>query len=311
MHNKTIETPCLMKEQRGVKYFTFPHFDSFSNFKHCFTTRIGGVSPPPFDSLNPAINSGTSYPGIDYSSPDKDKLENVAKNRNNFHLATGLTLNDFVDLDHGDNIFVVNKDNVQELINREKALYKLLQNPTEMKIKDKIENLISQRVKADAIITDIPEIPLTIYYADCVPVFIMDPVRKVIALVHGGWRSTAKGISQKTAILMQKKYGSKPGDILAGIGSSIGPCCFEVKRDVAEIFKKSFMEYEKFIIKKKERIYIDLWQANIISLKQAGLNEKNIINSRLCTSCNQDLFFSYRKSNAITGRLAGFFMLSV
>ncbi|KRQ86573.1 Laccase domain protein YfiH [Caloramator mitchellensis] len=144
----------------------------------------------------------------------------------------------------------------------------------------------------DAIICIDNSIPLLIFTADCVPVFLVDLSKKYIAAIHAGWRGTNLKISQKVAKFMIESLNSRPGDILASIGPSIGSCCYDVSLEVATKFNFFY---------KDEKYYVDLWREIKYQLLEAGLSNDNIFVSGICTYCN-DLFYSYRKIGKDAGR---------
>jgi YfiH family protein len=145
----------------------------------------------------------------------------------------------------------------------------------------------------DALVTDTGDLALAVQVADCVPVFLFDPRRRAVGLVHAGWRGSALDLAGKTAAAMAERFGSRPADLSACIGPSIGPCCFEVGPEVAERFPSRYLE----------RGRLDLWSRNRDSLIDAGLMPDSIHLSRLCTVCHKDWFFSYRGDGGETGRM--------
>jgi YfiH family protein len=151
----------------------------------------------------------------------------------------------------------------------------------------------------------VPEVPLITFYADCVPVFILDPVNKAIGLAHSGWKGTTLKIASKTIRRMTELYGTEPEKCLVGIGPSIEMNCFEIKEDAARLFKENFENWELFMRKRDEEHYVaDLWKAVSLTLKEIGVQEQNITVSGLCTCCNKDLFFSHRRDKGRTGSLS-------
>lgn len=143
-------------------------------------------------------------------------------------------------------------------------------------------------------------------YADCVPLLFFDPIKNVIASVHSGWKGTIKFIAQETVLKMVNEYGSKVDDILVGIGPSIGPCCFEVKEDTYELFRKK-LPIGAF--EDNGKLFVDLWNSNIYMLTQLGIKRENIECKGICTSCHCDRFYSYRKGDKENGRFTAFIML--
>lgn len=166
------------------------------------------------------------------------------------------------------------------------------------------KNNIGQRLEGDALITNVPKVPLLILTADCVPVVIVDQVNKAIGLAHAGWRGTYDNISEKTIKEMSKNYNSNPEDLICVIGPSIGPCCYEVSKDLIEKFNTNLANYAgKFDIIKDNKYYLDLWKINELMLKDCKVKEENIINLQICTNCNYDKFYSYRKHNKTSKRI--------
>ena len=163
---------------------------------------------------------------------------------------------------------------------------------------------IGQRIDGDALITNVKEVPLLILTADCVPVVIIDPKNKAIGVAHAGWRGTYDKIAQKTIDEMVKSYNTNPEDLVCVIGPSIGPCCYEVSKDLVEKFNINLANYdEKFDIIKDNKYYLDLWKINELTLKDCKVKEENIINLQICTNCNHEKFYSYRKHNKTSKRI--------
>ncbi|MCK9267887.1 MAG: peptidoglycan editing factor PgeF, partial [Alkaliphilus sp.] len=162
----------------------------------------------------------------------------------------------------------------------------------------------------DGMVTDVPNIPLMAMFADCVPVFFIDTVKRTIGISHAGWKGTKLRIGEKTVRTMTDIYGSKAEQIIAVIGPSIGKCCYEVNDIVADQLDSGFTDTSTFIFPKgKGKYRVDLWEANRIILNEAGILNKNIIISGLCTGCNLDLFYSYRKEKGNTGRMGAVIQL--
>ncbi len=166
-----------------------------------------------------------------------------------------------------------------------------------------IEN-IGQRIDGDALITNVKEVPLLILTADCVPVVIIDSKNKAIGAVHAGWRGTYDRIVKKTIEEMIKNYNTNPEDLVCVIGPSIGPCCYEVSKDLVEKFNTNLANHAgKFDIIKNNKYYLDLWKINELTLKDCKVKEENIINLQICTNCNHEKFYSYRKHNKTQKRI--------
>lgn len=159
---------------------------------------------------------------------------------------------------------------------------------------NKIEN-------CDALITDQKNIPLMVMVADCIPVMLYDPAKKVIAAIHAGRNGTFLKIVPKTVAKMQERFESDPKDILAALGPSIHPCCYEVGKDLADITLKNFGK--SYITEKEGKHYLDLQKMNFDQLQESGLKAEHIEISSICTACTPD-YFSYRREGT-TGRFAG------
>lgn len=158
-------------------------------------------------------------------------------------------------------------------------------------IKNVLKENISQIENFDASITNIPGITLVTFHADCVPIYVIDPIKKSIGLAHAGWRGTVNGISEKLVDQMCTQFGSNPQDLICFIGPSIHKCCFEIQEDIVENFEKID---KSLITRENNKIYADIAESNRIKLIRCKIKEENIISSDLCTKCNSDLFFSNR-----------------
>jgi YfiH family protein len=147
-------------------------------------------------------------------------------------------------------------------------------------------------------------------FADCVPIFFADVTKRVVGIGHAGWKGTKLKIGKKIVQTMADAFGSRADEIIAAIGPSIGKCCYEVDNVVAGQFDKDFKNTSTFIFPKgKSKYKLDLWEANRIVLNEAGVLNKNIIISNLCTGCNLDLFYSHRRENGNTGRMGAIIQL--
>jgi YfiH family protein len=182
-----------------------------------------------------------------------------------------------------------------------------------------------QPSKGDASATNTPGLLLAIQTADCVPILLVDPQKRAVAAIHAGWRGTLARIAEKAAGRMHYEYGSEPSSLLAAIGPSIGPCCYEVAADFVSKFTAQFADAADYFDEPRsgeepnplqwlnrmppghqpppKGVHLDLRKANRSQLVAAGLLKGNIFESHLCTACRSDLFFSYRKEGALSGRL--------
>lgn len=268
----------LIKTDKKIIYYKFSNLCKYGGLKHFVSTRTGGISVIPFDSLNLGLK-------VD------DELSAVIHNRQVLAKAVGISINNFIipSQCHGNTIQIVSTSD------KGRGIY------------DKADAIC----KTDALITSENEICLMIFAADCVPVLFFDVKKKVIAAAHAGWKGTVNNIVQDVVKSMTKNFGSEPNNIMAGIGPSIGPCCYTVGEDVIIKVKNKFGENTDVLIynEHSHKITFDLWNANKINLINAGILKTNIEISDLCTFCNSDKFFSHRKSGGYTGRFGAGIML--
>ncbi len=169
-----------------------------------------------------------------------------------------------------------------------------------------IEHAMDNRIEnCDALITNERKIPLMVMVADCIPIMIYDPDKKVIGVVHAGRNGTFLRIVEKTILKMQERYDCVSEDIMIGLGASIQRCCYEVGKDLADICTNNFGK--GFIMMRDGKYFLDLQALNLAQLLALGIKEKNIEISPTCTACD-DNYFSYRREGK-TGRFAGFIMI--
>ena len=164
----------------------------------------------------------------------------------------------------------------------------------------------------DGLITNEPNVVLSTFFADCVPLYFVDPVNKAIGLSHSGWRGTVNRMGLKTVLMMEKEFGTKAGDVIAAIGPSICQDCYEIGEDVAVEFIRAFghaddpMAQSVLVDRNDGKYQLDLWACNRIVLKEAGVKPENIITTNICTCCNPGLLFSHRASHGLRGNLGAF-----
>lgn len=260
----------------NVMLYKIPSFEKTGLVKHGFTTRLAGISKNPYNSLNLGVNT-------------KDSREDVLENYRIVCDALNIDIDNVVlsDQVHKDRVLVVEKEHRGNGL-----LY---------------ENRFPE---IDALITNKRNIALVTHYADCVPIFILDTKRRIIALAHGGWKGTVKKIGAKAIKRMTSDFDTNPKDCLVGIGPSIGQCCYEVDDYVINQFEKSYENIRSFVKDKDNGKYnLDLWMANKISVMETGVPSENITISNMCTKCNNDIFYSYRAENGNTGRMAAILQL--
>lgn len=173
-----------------------------------------------------------------------------------------------------------------------------------MVVNSKVEDFkeLSEKER-DGLITNIPNLILMTSHADCVPIYFLDQRNKVIGLAHGGWRGTYDNITGKMIDTMKKIYNSKSEDILVGIGPSIGPCCYEVSRDLGKQFIEKYDKFKNILQEKDGKIFLDLWKTNYLQAIDKGIKSENITLSKICTSCKVDKFYSYRKEKGTKNRM--------
>jgi YfiH family protein len=156
--------------------------------------------------------------------------------------------------------------------------------------------------QTDALVTASPGVYLMLRFADCVPVLFYDPVRHAVGLAHAGWRGTVACIARATVQKMVDAFGCRPAEIRAGIGPSIGPCCYEVGAEVVDVVREAFPEAPHLVRPKAGgRWHLDLWEANSYQLASEGLADVEV--AGLCTACRTDEWFSHRAERGRTGRL--------
>ena len=220
-------------------------------------------------------------------------------------ISHGFTLrgNDFMHADINSSTFTESKRKMAEELNIETNNLYFLNQVHDKNILKITENTQNEIKEYDALATNAKNKVLATCFADCVPVLLFDSKQKVVSSIHSGWKGTVKQIAKNTIEFMIANYNSQPNDIIAVIGPSIGPCCFQVNTDVKEQFVSIFGE--KVINENK----VDLWGANKIQLINCGVKEKNIECLNICTCCNNHKFYSYRKGDKEAGRFTAFIML--
>ena len=164
----------------------------------------------------------------------------------------------------------------------------------------------------DGMVTNEPGLVLGTFYADCVPLLFVDPVRRAVGVSHSGWRGTVGRIGAETLEVMHREFGTDPADVLVGIGPSICQDHYEVSEDVAERFREEFPEHVSNILRydgKPGHQQLDLWEACRVTLLEAGVPADNISVTDICTCCNPQLLFSHRASHGRRGNIGAFIML--
>lgn len=252
-------------------YYTFPVLDAVPFVRHAFSTRLGGVSEGIYASMNLSFGRG-------------DDPVRVRANFDRLCGAIGVSADDIVlsRQEHHTAVRHVTAADRGKGITRERDYDDF-----------------------DGLLTDEPGLVLCTQYADCVPLLFADPVRRVVGTSHSGWKGTVAEMGRVTVEHMVNDYGCRREDIVAGIGPSIGPCCFEVDAPVYEQFAAMPVFTESCVRRMPgDKFIIDLWQVNRRILLSAGLREEHISVTDLCTRCRPDVLWSHRATGGVRGSLA-------
>jgi hypothetical protein len=239
----------------------------FSNLAHGVTTRHGGVSPAPFDTLNLSAHVG-------------DDAARVQENLRRVHAALGLEFGATVDASQAQ------ADRVARVGATERG---------------------TRAQGVDGLITNARGVPLMLRFADCVPILLYDPAHQAIGIAHAGWRGTVSQVLTNTVRAMQENFGTAPHALIACIGPSIGPCCYEIGADVRARVEIAFPGESDLLLHQNGTTHLDLWQANAVQLRALGVTEIEI--AGICTAEHTQDFYSWRRENAVTGRFAALIAL--
>ena len=260
-----------------VPLLHFPLLEKCSFITHAFTTRMGGVSTGDCTSMNLSFTRG-------------DDEAAVRENYRRIAAALETDAKQFVcsDQTHTTNVRRVTKADAGKGV-----------------------VIPKDYTDVDGLITNEPGIVLSTFYADCVPLYFVDPVHRAIGLSHSGWRGTVNKMGQVTIEAMKREFGSKPEELYCAIGPSICQDCYEISRDVAEEFMKAFPKHVNDILiqKSEEKFQLDLWKANEIVMLESGVLPEHLAVTNICTCCNPTELFSHRASKGKRGNLAAFLMI--
>lgn len=270
----------ILKEREGIPYFSFPALENTGIAEHFFSTRLGGVSEGSFSSLNFSFTRG-------------DREEAVRENFSRAARLMGCSMEDMVCSDQTHTV------NIRKVTAQDGG--KGLTRPRDY-------------ADVDGLVTNEKGVCLALFFADCVPVYFVEPAKQVIGLAHSGWKGTAGRISSRMVTRMVEEYGCNTRDIIVAIGPSICQDCYEVSEEVAEIFRREFPEQEmqeNILMPGKEqgKYQLSLWDAIVRTLLEAGIDSGNITVTDVCTCCNPKLLFSHRASQGKRGNLGAFLML--
>ncbi len=252
----------------GLVYYQFESLARFGEVRHGVFTRLGGVSVPPFATLNTGHTVGDE-PGA------------VAENHRRMCHMLGVEMASIASGGqvHGTGVALIRPQDRGRV-----------------------------QPNTDILLTDQPGIPLMQRFADCVPLVLYDPVCRVLGLAHAGWRGTVHGVALEAARAMVQAFGSRPADIVAGVGPSIGPCCYEIGSEVAARIRSNFRQGEWLYPRPDSAIHLDLWMANRQQLERAGVRQVEV--AGVCTACHTEEFFSHRAERGVTGRFGVIAVLS-
>ena len=266
------ERQIFREIEKEVPYLEYPLLTDTKIVHHGFSTRLGGVSQGCYASMNLSFTRGDDEAAV------RENYHRIAK-------SIGVKCENMVlsQQTHTTNVRVVTE-------------------------KDKGKGIVKplDYTDVDGMVTNIHGICLVTFYADCVPLYFVDPVQKAIGLSHSGWRGTVGKIGKETIRKMEEQYGSDPKDILAAVGPSICKDCYEVSEDVILEFQKNFKErYWKDLFYRKEngKYQLDLWKANEIIFKESGILPEHIAVTNVCTHCNSEILYSHRTSGDRRGNL--------
>lgn len=267
-----------INQQDGVTFLSFPLLEKTGVVVCGFSTRLGGVSRGCCESMNLSFTRG-------------DDPEAVMEKYRRIGHALGISPEQIVcsDQTHTVNVRKVGRDDCGNGITKPKPYRDV-----------------------DGLITDEAQVALATFYADCVPLYLVDPEKKAIGLAHSGWRGTVGKIGKATVEAMRREYGCRPEAIRTVIGPSICQECYEVSEDVAEAFKKAYDPglWDRLMTRREDGKYqLNLWEACRENFLEAGILPEHISMPEICTCCNPGFLFSHRASKGKRGNLAAFLML--
>jgi YfiH family protein len=251
-----------------IVYYAFKSWRDSGKLTHAISTRHGGTSRAPFDTLNLGHTVGDDAPSVE-------------TNIRLLHSALGLDAAATVTASQAQ------ADAVAIVTNSHRG---------------------TRVANVDALLTRARGVPLMLRYADCVPIFLWDPIHAAIGVVHAGWRGTVKKVTTRAACAMFDAFGTQPRDLLAAIGPSIGPCCYSIGPEVVLQVQAAFGQDKDLLEERGGSVYFDLWQANASQLLQLGVEQVQV--ARVCTAEHTGDFYSARAEKGKTGRFAAMIALA-
>ena len=272
-----LESSTLqIHKKKDAVYMTGKNMENLPGITHLFSTRLGGVSTGVYSSMNLSFTRGDDPACVSENYRRIAALMDTEPSRMVMTYQT-----------HTDNLRIVTETDAGKGV-----------------------VIPKDYTDVDGLITDRPDLTLGVYIADCVPVLLADPVKRVVAAIHSGWRGTALGIGKKAVDLMEQKFGCQREDLYAAIGPSVCKNCYEVSEDVIEAMKKQIHgeDMQKICIRGKEpgKYQLDLWETNRLILQYAGIKPEHMDCTDVCTCCHPEELFSHRKMGDQRGNLGAF-----
>jgi len=288
----------MLKHHSQPAYYTFKGLSQMDGLIHAVFTRWGGVSNPPFATLNVSLAVG-------------DDPAAVAENRRRVAAAMGVAVSNLVMARqvHGSEVAVIGP----EYLKRPPTMTSVNGPPGPVEADPAMPS-------ADALVTNVPGLALCLHFADCVPIILSDPEHGAVGLVHAGWRGTLEGIARRTVQTMMRAFGTRPAALWAAIGPAVGPCCYTIDDQRADLVRASFPWWPEVLVtpasgmttedetspgaKGGSNSIFNLWEANRRQLEEVGLLPDRIEVAGICTACATADFYSYRAEGGRTGRFA-------
>jgi polyphenol oxidase len=273
--NRALKTQDWHMLKRGsLTLLQSPLLAAQKDFVHAFTTRDGGSTPAPYHNFNLGRHIKDEHLKHDALANRELLCRELGVNHKQLRVPGQV---------HSGNVFVVREDEEPDLAG------------------------------VDGLITDNHDLPLLLHFADCVPVIIFETEKRLVGIVHAGWRGTAQSIAVNAVNMMVEKWGARPGAMVAAVGPAIGPCCYPTGTDVVDqlmaTVKASSEAVHELVDSSSEQPRPNLKAINAMQLLSAGVADVDVCG--FCTACRPDLFFSHRQSGGVTGRQGALACLSI
>ena len=248
-------------QNETLVYYRFASLARHPEIVHGVFTRLGGASQPPYASLNVGHTVGDDLAAVEANHARICQALGIARSA----IATARQV-------HGSRVALVGPEDRGRIA-----------------------------PATDGLVTNVPGVPLMLRFADCVPLLLYDPVHRAIGLAHAGWRGTVEGLARKVVLAMAEAFGSRPRDLVVGLGPAIGPCCYSVGEEVARAVRAALPDGGSLLRCQGDgTLHFDLWEANRWELAEQGVEQIEV--AGLCTACHVDEFFSHRAERGETGR---------